>query len=167
MMIGSHSMGRWLVTIAIVVVALTGCGKKHPAENVTNVADDDPRMNAAIDKARASVKTFIAALKSPKPDQSAFSIKMAFTDGRNTEHMWLTTIRFDGSKFSGTVNNDPEKVRSVQLGQKVTVAPEKISDWMYIKERKLVGGETLRVLRNAMSPAERAEFDSSVPFTID
>ncbi len=32
------------------------------------VSDDDPRMNAAIEKARASVATFTAALKSPKAD---------------------------------------------------------------------------------------------------
>jgi hypothetical protein len=102
-----------------------------------------------------------AATQAP-PDGSA-----PFTDGGNVEHMWLTPVTYDGSKFAGTVNNEPEKVKSVKWGQKVTVAPDKISDWMYIWDRKLVGGETLRVLRSAMTPAERAEFDRSVPFTID
>jgi uncharacterized protein YegJ (DUF2314 family) len=74
---------------------------------------------------------------------------------------------FDGTQFTGTVNNEPEKVNSVRMGQKLTVAPERISDWMYIENRKLVGGETLRVLRAALAPAERADFDKSVPFTID
>jgi uncharacterized protein YegJ (DUF2314 family) len=160
-------MGRWLGTVAVVVFALAGCGKKHPALKVTYVADDDPRMNAAMEKARATVKTFVAALKSPKAGQSAFSIKMAFTDGGNTEHMWLTPVTFDGSKFTGTVNNEPEKVKSVKMGQKVTVASDKISDWMYIENRKLVGGETLRVLRDALTPAERADFDKSVPFVVE
>ncbi|MFT3880110.1 MAG: DUF2314 domain-containing protein [Gemmatales bacterium] len=160
-------MGRWLATVAIVALVLAGCGKKHPADKVTYVADDDPRMNAAMEKARASVKTFTAALKSPRAGQTAFSIKMAFTDGGNTEHMWLTPVTFDGTKFTGTINNEPEKVNSVKMGQKVTVAPDKLSDWMYIDNRKLVGGETLRVLRAAMSPAERTDFDKSLPFTID
>jgi uncharacterized protein YegJ (DUF2314 family) len=160
-------MGRWLGTVAVVALIFAGCGKKHPADKVTYVADDDPRMNAAMDKARSTVKTFTAALKSPKAGQSAFSIKMGFTDSGNTEHMWLTPVTFDGSKFTGTVNNEPEKVKTVKMGQKVTVAPDKISDWMYIENRKLVGGETLRVLRAALTPAERADFDKSVPFTID
>jgi uncharacterized protein YegJ (DUF2314 family) len=163
----AFSMGRWLGTLAIISLAFAGCGKKQPADKVAYVADDDPRMNAAIDKARSTVKTFIAALQSPKAGQAAFTIKMAFTDGGNTEHMWLTPVAFDGTKFAGTVNNEPEYVKSVKLGQKVTVAPDKISDWMYIENRKLVGGETLRVLRTAMTPAERADFDKSVPFTID
>ena len=50
--------------------------------------------------------------------------------------------------FQGTVNNEPEKVKTVKMGQKVTVAA-KISDWMYVENRKLVGGYTMRVLRSA------------------
>jgi uncharacterized protein YegJ (DUF2314 family) len=124
-------------------------------------------MNAAMDKARSTVPMFTAALQSPKAGRSAFAIKMGFTDGADTEHIWLTAVSYDGSRFTGTVSNEPEKVRSVKMGQKVTVAPDKISDWMYIENRKLVGGETLRVLREQMAPAERADFDKSVPFTID
>ena len=160
-------MGRCITVAVVLAIALSGCGKKQPADKVTYVADDDPRMNAAIDKARSTVKAFITALKAPKPGQSAFSVKMAFTDGGSAEHMWLTPVSFDGSKFTGTVNNEPEKVKTVKMGQKVTVAPDKISDWMYIDNRKLVGGETLRVLRDAMTPSERADFDKSVPFVIE
>lgn len=160
-------MARWFGIAAVVALVFVGCGKKHPADKVTQVADDDPRMNAAIEKARASVKTFVAALKAPKAAQTGFSIKMAFTDGTAVEHMWLAPVNFDGTKFVGTVNNEPEKVKTVKMGQKVTVTPDKISDWMYLENRKLVGGETLRALRAAMSPEERADFDKSVPFTID
>ena len=61
----------------------------------------------------------------------------------------------------------PEKIRSVRMGQRVTVAPAKISDWMYVENRRLVGGHTLRVLRDALTPAERADFDASVPFVVE
>ena len=158
---------RILATVAVLALGLVGCSKKHPADKVTNVADDDPRMNAAIEQARSSVNTFIAALRSPKAGQSAFSIKMAFTDGGNTEHMWLTPVSYDGTNFQGTVNNEPQKVKNVKMGQKVAVEPSKISDWMYVENRKLVGGQTLRVLRDALTPAERADFDKSVPFVIE
>lgn len=160
-------MARWFGVVAVVTLAVAGCGKKHPVDKVAMVSDDDPRMNAAMDKARSTVNAFIAALKSPKPGQTAFSVKMAFTDGASTEYMWLAPVSFDGTNFQGTINNEPEKVKTVKLGQKATVAPAKISDWMYVENRKLVGGQTLRVLRNALSPAERAEFDKGVPFTVD
>ena len=160
-------MGRWLGTLAVVALALAGCGKKPPIDQMRYVDSDDPRMNAAMDQARSSVKTFTAALKSPKPGQTAFSVKMAFTDGGGTEHIWLAPVTYDGTSFRGTVNNEPQIVRSVKMGQKVTVAPAQISDWMYVENRKLVGGQTLRARRDALSPAERADFDKGLPFAIE
>ena len=118
-------MGRRLGTLIVLALALAGCGKEHPADKVTYVADDDPRMIAAMEKARSTVSTFIAALKSPKPGHSAFSVKSAFTDGDTAEHMWLSPVSYDGNSFHGTVNNKPERVKTVMMGDKVTVAPSK------------------------------------------
>jgi uncharacterized protein YegJ (DUF2314 family) len=160
-------MSRSLAVVAVLALAVSGCGKSESRDKVTHVADDDPRMNAAIDKAKSTVSDFIAILESPKPGQSGFSVKMPFTDGGETEHMWVSPITYDGKNFHGTVNNEPATVKTVKLGQKVSVAPSNISDWMYLENKKLVGGYTLRVLRDTLSPAERADFDKGVPFVIE
>ena len=160
-------MTRFAVFLAVLVLGLSGCAKKHPADKVTYVPDTDPRMNAAIDKAKSTVNTFITHLKSPKQGETGFAIKTPFIDGEHKEHMWLAPVTFDGTNFQGTINNEPEAVRNVKLGQKVTVSPANLSDWLYLENRKLVGGQTLRVLRDGLSPAEQAEFDKSVPFRIE
>ncbi len=151
----------------LALALLAGCGAKHPADRVTTVEDDDPQMNAAIDKARSSVNSFIQALKSPKPGQAGFSVKKPFQDDHGGEHIWLTPVQYDGQNFQGMVNNEPVTVKNVKFGDRVSVAPTEISDWMYIDNGRLVGGETLRVLRNTLSPQERAEFDQSMPFKMD
>src|SRR5262249_55478220 len=151
----------------LLIAAAVGCGKKSAEPKVTYVPDDDPRMNAAIEKARGSVQTFITALRSPKRTQSSFSVKMAFSDGKHQEHIWLSSVRYDGTKFHGTVDNKPEKITTIKLGDRVSVERSKISDWMYVENRTLVGGHTIRVLRDVMSPKEREEFDRTVPFLID
>jgi uncharacterized protein YegJ (DUF2314 family) len=165
-------MHRPLLFVVVLFSLVVGCSSKKKGvdkgvDKVTLIEDDDPRMSAAIDKARDTVKTFITALKAPKAGQKAFSVKMAFSDGDQVEHMWLSPVTFDGKVFQGTVNNDPQMVSNVKIGQKVTVEPGDISDWMYVENRKLVGGYTFRVMRDAMSAKERKEFDRSVPFTID
>ncbi len=81
--------------------------------------------------------------------------------------MWLNDVTYDGKKFHGVVNNDPNLVKNVKIGDKASVEPGKISDWMYIENGKLVGGYSVRVLRDGLSPAEKAEFDRSVPFKIE
>jgi uncharacterized protein YegJ (DUF2314 family) len=161
-------MARYSTAATLVIVVLViGCGKGWPRDKVTMVADDDPRMNAAILEAKKTVKTFIAALQHPRAGQHDFTVKKPFKDGKRTEHMWLAPVRFDGKNFRGTVNNDPDAVSNVKIGDQATVDPESISDWMFVDNGKLVGGYTLRVLRDAMPAAEREEFDKSVPFKIE
>lgn len=160
-------MCRRFGIVAALALAFAGCGKDRPADKVAYVADDDPGMNAAMGTARANVNTFVAALQAPRPGQSAFSVKAAFADGGVTEHMWLMPVTYDGTNFQGVVNNEPEQITSVKMGATVTVGPDKISDWMYVERGKPVGGQTLRVLRDGFTPAERAEFDKSVPFVVE
>jgi uncharacterized protein YegJ (DUF2314 family) len=161
-------MSGWRFALVAVALLAPGCEPSGGvADSVTFVEDDDPRMNAAIEKARATADSFIAALKAPKPGQAGFSVKMVFTAGDEGEHMWLAPVTYDGTQFHGTINNQPAIVKSVALGDEVSVAPAEISDWMYIDNGKLVGGETLRVLRDGLDADERAEFEKSLPFTME
>jgi len=144
----------------------SGDWTKSP-DKMTVVSKDDPQINAAIEKARASLATFIAALQSPKPGQVGFQVKAKFTDGGKVEHIWLGNLSYDGTNFQGTIDNEPEMVKNVKNGQRVTVAPADISDWMYLENRKLVGGETFRVFRNRRSPAERADLDKHLDFVVE
>jgi uncharacterized protein YegJ (DUF2314 family) len=152
---------------ALVILAtsmLAGCDGQP---DVVYLEDDDPKMAAAIKKARSTADKFIAALAAPKPGQVGFSVKLAITEGDHTEHMWITPVRYKDGKFYGQINNDPDQVKTVKIGDQVDVAKAKISDWMYLEKGKLIGGYTIRALRDSQSPAERAEFDRSVPFKFD
>ena len=154
-------------TLFVVSLVLVGCGKKGPVDPVVEFSGDDPKMNAAIAKAKSSVKTFITALKSPKPGQFGFSVKFPFKHNGKTEHMWIQPVTYEGGKFHGAIANEAQDVKNVKIGQKVSISEKEISDWMYIENRKLVGGETIRVMRNGLSAKEKEEFDKGVPFTID
>jgi uncharacterized protein YegJ (DUF2314 family) len=163
-------MARRFVVLAMLLVGSVGCdmrkagGPPKPSEDkVVMFEQDDPGMKAAIAKARASVDQFITALKSPKPRQSGFAVKKRLCDGEEVELFWLTQVTFDGKRFLGVVDNQPQIVKTVVLGQKETVPPEEICDWMYLDGRRLIGGQTLRVVRDRLSPKERVEFDKNMP----
>ncbi|MFO0935824.1 MAG: DUF2314 domain-containing protein [Gemmataceae bacterium] len=148
------------------LMMLAGCGKKPIEDKVILVSSSDSKMNAAMEKARQTIQTFIQELKSPKTGQSGFSVKVGLTENGKTEHMWLAPVEFDGKKFHGVINNDPEFLKTYKLGQKIDVELSNISDWMYIENRVLMGGYTIRVLRDMMPAKERAEFDQAMPFQI-
>ncbi len=134
---------------------------------VQAVEEDDPRINAAIAEARASVQRFIAAFEQPPPNSTGFAIKRAFFDGDEQEHFWLVPIAFRNGRFVATVSNEPLNVHTVRMGQQVEVAPEEISDWMYLDQGKLVGGYTVRAIRDSFDDARKRDFDRQVPFIIE
>jgi uncharacterized protein YegJ (DUF2314 family) len=134
---------------------------------VVQVSDDDDTMNRAINEARATVDQFIAALNAPQPSQQAFSVKLLVSDGQHSEHMWVTPVRYEQGKFFGQINNVPDLVRGVTLGDEVSVPANEISDWMFVDRGRLIGGFTIRVLRDGLSPGEKRQFDRSVPFKFE
>jgi len=49
-------------------------------------------------------------------------VKMAFVDGKETEHMWVKIKKVkDKDNFEGVLDNDPIVVHNIKLGDKVTV----------------------------------------------
>jgi uncharacterized protein YegJ (DUF2314 family) len=169
---------RFLSVAAICsAVLMSGCSQSARYQNggvvqragnpdVVGVADEDVTMNAAMREARSTVQAFIVALKSPKPNQEAFSIKKQFADSNGAEHMWISDLQYDGKEFKGRLSNEPVDVNSVKLGDNVTVAPQDISDWMYLDKGKLVGGYTIRVLYDKMTPEEQKKFEQESGYTI-
>lgn len=174
-------MIRPIIFLALSTLFVLGCGPeappksgypqraspRNPSDKISIVPDDDERMNDAMIKARATVNTFLSAMKSPSQNMSMFSIKVHFKDGTKDEHMWISGVVFDGTHFHGVIANDPQLVKNFKAGQKVSVPINEISDWMFLQDNKLVGGETLRVVRNAYTGEDRTEFDKSLPFVID
>jgi uncharacterized protein YegJ (DUF2314 family) len=107
-----------------------------------------------------------AALKHPAPGQQDFEVKKPFIQNGQIEHIWLSDVQFAGNQFQGRVDNQPRKIQGLKLGQLVSVKPNEISDWLYVDHGKLVGGYTVRVQYNELSPKEKREFDRAADFKI-
>jgi len=132
---------------------------------------DHAAMDAAIARAKADLATFRSALERPSPTQTYFSVKKPFPyrkDGEeHQEHIWIQDVKLTGNGFTGTVGNEPVDTRDVALGESVLVKDEDVSDWMIVDGGTLIGGFTIRVLRDSLSEQERNSFDQSVPFRIE
>lgn len=135
---------------------------------VVHIADDDERMNWAIEKANATLHYFQNCLLAPDPEQQYFSVKVLIDDGVNREHLWLVSPSFDDEgNLYGIVGNKPVYVNSVAVNQKIGIDPRFISDWMIIEEGRLIGGYTIRAIRDGRPDHERPEFDRQVGLYID
>ena len=54
----------------------------------------------------------------------------------------------------GTINNDPNTVASVKLGDRIEIPDADITDWLYRRDGKMVGNRTLKPLFKQMPAAE-------------
>ncbi len=126
-------------------------------------AFDEETMERAIARARETHLDFVAALEAKAPKHSGFSIKKGYPVGaeQDAEHIWIDNVTWKDGVFEGTINNEPVDTKAVHLGQRVTVKPEEMSDWMYLDGQKVVGGYTLRVLLYQQSRAEREAFEKA------
>jgi uncharacterized protein YegJ (DUF2314 family) len=131
------------------------------------VSDDDKQMDRAVENAQRTLGFFMAALKANKPGDTEFEIKKAFIDGDKVEHVWIRGVTFDGKNFHGKVDNQPVDVNNVHEGQRVAVAPQDVDDWMFLKDGKLIGAYTTRVLYARLTPEQKAEFDKNSAYKIE
>ena len=152
----------------LIAFGLVGVGcEDRLAQHAARVADHNPLMNEAMATARQTVHEFVDALNSPQNGQSEFRVKKAFIDGEEVEHIWLDNVTKNGQDFRGYVSRRPEYVHNAVLGELVAVRVDEISDWMYVDQGTLVGGFTIRVLRNALHPKEREHWDNQAPYRVE
>jgi uncharacterized protein YegJ (DUF2314 family) len=123
-------------------------------------------MHLAVQEARKTIKTFIAALKQPSPGQQDFELKKRFVQGDQVEHIWLSNVKIVDNHFEGQIDNQPRKIDGLKLGQVVSVKRNEISDWLYIDNGTLVGGYTVRAHYNELTPQQKQEFDRDADFKI-
>jgi uncharacterized protein YegJ (DUF2314 family) len=154
------------IAFAIAVLAASGVAlassaanaqAARPKDKVVDFSRDDAEMNQAIRKARDSLGDFWKAYTSPGPGEVDFLLKVAipYSSSAN-EHFWLKDISRDGSRLVGTIDNDPNRATHVKRGERYTFEESSVSDWMYRRNGKIVGAETLRVMLPRM-PKQQAD----------
>jgi uncharacterized protein YegJ (DUF2314 family) len=120
-------------------------------DQIWPIDTDDPEMVAAIRAARESIGDFFAAFENPEPNERAFLLKVRYVEGDRTEHIWLADLDLTSTSGTGTVANETDFPGLTYL-QRVSFQPDQITDWMYYKDDKLVGGYTTRLLLRRTKP---------------
>jgi uncharacterized protein YegJ (DUF2314 family) len=142
-----------LALVALLLALLPACSKK---DKVISVEDDDPAMTAAISEARQALPQFWQVFEKREHGEKDFALKVKITDKKGTEHFWATNLERRDGKTMGTINNDPDIVASVKLGDRIQIPEVDITDWLYIRGGKMVGNRTIKPLFKQM-PAEEVK----------
>jgi uncharacterized protein YegJ (DUF2314 family) len=121
--------------------------------------NEDAEMGQAKVQARATLWQFWDKLASPGPGEEGFALKVALPYGtNNTEHIWTKDVERKDGKITGVINNVPRDVKGIRVGQRIDIAEAQISDWMFMRNGKMVGNYTLRPLLKRMPAKDAARY---------
>lgn len=167
---------KLLLLLPFLVASCTTGDHSHggPREMVQNgdepvcclVRSGDAEMRKAVKMARKTVPTFIAALKHPTATQRDFAVKKPFIHDGILEHIWLSNVACHGTHFHGNVDNKPDHIPDVKMGDRVSVNVNEITDWAFVDKDQLVGGYTIRVLYKDLSPERKKAFEAEAKYHI-
>jgi uncharacterized protein YegJ (DUF2314 family) len=122
---------------------------------IVGVRAADAEMNAAIAHARDTLPTFWASFDAPKPTETGHALKVRFDVGVGVEHIWVSDVKkLSDGDYSGRFANEPSDLLGKNIGDQVKFKQTDISDWMFMRNEKIVGGETLRALLKSMPEEE-------------
>ena len=124
---------------------------------IIGVRAADAEMNAAIAHARDTLPTFWASCDAQKPTEIGHALKVRFDVGAEVEHVWVSDVKkLSDGNCSGRFANEPSDLLGKNVGDQVEFKQIDISDWMFMRNDKVVGGETIKALLKSM-PKEEAD----------
>ncbi|MBX0292434.1 DUF2314 domain-containing protein [Hymenobacter sp. HSC-4F20] len=134
---------------------------------IYNVTAEDAEMNHAMKQGKATLPQFLTTISKPDSTISNPAVKVHYDDGEQKEFLWISDPVLENGQWYGTVANTPEYTKQVAAGQKVRIDTAVVVDWDYTQNNHLMGGYTVKLLRNRMTPEERSAFDQSTGWIFD
>ena len=153
------------------------------------MAEADPQLFDIALKARETLPRFIWRLQHPARGERGFSVKypleakgeMETGGDLQWEHFWLGGIDFKNGVYYGRLLNQPQYINGVKAGDIIPFSIDDITDWMFFREDKIIGGLSIKYLaERELTKAESLEtpaaddlvrllemFDSPSPYSID
>lgn len=78
----------------------------------------------------------------------------------------MDEVTYTDGMFRGNMGDDIPSLK-LEAGEEITVAEKDILDWMIVEDGKLIGGYTIRLAVQRMSPEERERFLKTLDYSIE
>jgi len=146
--------------IIICFILLSSCDKNAEVmpSPVAEVEQSDKEMERIAENARRALPTFFRNLSRPEAGADSFFIKYPISgDDEGIEQVWLGDIRVKDGVYYGRLANTPSLAAGNKKDKLITFDPDKITDWMYIQDKKIIGGQSIKYLLEKIPEEKRRE----------
>jgi len=121
------------------------------------VEQSDKELERIADNARRALPTFFRNLARPEEGAGNFFVKYPLSDDDgNIEQVWLGNIHLNGGIYFGRLANTTKRMES-RKGASIIIDTDKVTDWMYIQDEKIIGGRSIKYLLEKIPETQRSE----------
>ena len=157
----------FIFVICLFQFACSPAPTRLPTPAPTTQLNSDAEMEAAFQQARATLDSFIQKISMSYPDRTLVAVKVRFVlPDSSSQDIWVDQISYQDGSFHGTMGDDIPSLK-LSVDDKITIARKDIVDWMIVENGKLIGGYTIRLAFQRMSPEQKERFLETVHYTID
>jgi len=147
------------------VLLLTGCGTSTP-KAVEPATDEE--FTAAVDQAHSTLSTVRRALLAPEPSYAFIGLKIRVYGEDMYEDIWTEPLDFFNGAFTTQMVEGVALAQGYHPENYVRIPVEDVIDWMIVEDDgNLIGGYTIRLAYQHMTPEEQEEFIRITGYTVE
>lgn len=153
--------------IVLLSLLMFACAPRLAAPSTPTTSSGDTGLDSAITQARGSLDEFVTRIAAPHANRTFVAVKVRFAPpGELPQDIWVDEVTHTNGVFRGAMGDDIPSLR-LEAGERVTIKEADIVDWMIVEDGKLIGGYTIRLAVQRMSPEERERFLETLDYTIE
>ena len=131
-----------------------------PGDSYSIEAQTNGELLRIAENARETMPDFFRHLFRAAREEAKFCVKYPFkTDsgsGFSMEQLWLSDIRFKNGVYYGVLITSPLYIAGMKKGSEVIFSADEITDWMYTRNGKIVGGRSIKYLLEQIPQTRRS-----------
>ena len=151
------------IFLLVCLVFATSC---KPSLAGTPVTDEE--FNAAVEEAHSTLSTLLQALLAPKSSFDFVGVKVRFIGEETFEDIWAEPVDYLDGYFTVRMIDGVLLSPRLNTDRLVTIPLDKVLDWVIIEaDGHLIGGYTIQLSYEHMTPTEKEEFLEVTGYKID
>ena len=142
------------ILLLVCVLLVTSCGPSLAGTPIT-----DEEFDAAVKEAHGTLGTLRGAILAPKSTYDFVGIKVRFTNAETFEDIWTEPVTYLDGYYTVRMIDGVLLRPAFNTDRLVMVRLAEVLDWVIIEDDgHLVGGYTIRLTYEHMTPEEKEEF---------
>jgi len=160
---------RFILFICLFVIACSPVPTHIPTQISATPLNADAEMESAFRQAQDTLDSYIQKLGTTHPDRTLVAVKVRFIlPDSSSQDIWVDQITYEDrtGSFHGVMGDDIPTLK-LSVDDKIKIDREEIVDWMIVEDGKLIGGYTIRLAYQRMTPAQKERFLETVHYSVE